>query len=72
MFLMNVRESAEETYVAGVGTRESDSRARRAAATIDDVDLTARDVELSTAVGGGNVKSNGLHADEVSEHIKRY
>ena len=69
---MIVRMSSEETYVASVSARESNSRARGAASTVDDVDLTARDVELGTAVGGGNVKSNGLHADEVSEHIKRY
>ena len=56
----------KNTYVASVFAWEGNKRAGRAASTVLDVDLAARDIELSTTEGRRDVQSNSLHANEVS------
>lgn len=54
-------------YVASVDARDRNERSRIAAATVSNLDLTARDVELGTTIGRSGVQRNGFHTDEVSE-----
>ena len=50
---------------AGVYSRNGDERAWRAATAVLDVELGTADVELCTAVGLSDVKSNLLNTGEV-------
>ena len=54
-----------ETTHASVDTRNRHERARRATATVRDVDLRAADVELGTTVRARDVQRDLLDADEV-------